>query len=132
MCGLKSFFSSRLFEFAKLRAYRAYVSSCLNLLRALRASVPIYIFRAYVPMCLKPLISTLYNKVNDQLNIIGRIKKYMGFKENCVLLTSFVCAKFNYCFFVWYSCTSRSLYKNYKNRHLDYYITTLPVIMLNP
>ena len=28
-----------------------------------------------MPTCLKPLISTLYNKVNDQLNIIGRKKK---------------------------------------------------------
>ena len=42
-------------------------------------------------------ISTLCNnKANNQLNAIGRIQKFMGFKEKEVL-NSFVHSNFNYC-----------------------------------
>ena len=42
-------------------------------------------------------ISTLSKKASNQLNAIGRIQKYMGFKEKEVLLNSFVLSNFNYC-----------------------------------
>ena len=42
-------------------------------------------------------ISTPCNKANYQLNAIGRIQKFMGFKEKEVLLNSFVYSNFNYC-----------------------------------
>ena len=41
-------------------------------------------------------ISTLYKKASNQLNAIGRIQKYIGFKEKEVLLNSFVLSNFNY------------------------------------
>ena len=42
-------------------------------------------------------ISTLCKKASNQLNSIGRIQKYMGFKGKEVLLNSFVLSNFNYC-----------------------------------
>ena len=56
-------------------------------------------------------ISTLCNKASNQLNAIGRIQKFMGFKEKEVLLNSFVYSNFNYCPLVWHFCSSKSLYK---------------------
>ena len=54
-------------------------------------------------------ISTLCKKTNNQLNAIGRIQKYMGFKEKEVLLNSFVLSNFNYCPLVWHFCSSKSV-----------------------
>ena len=56
-------------------------------------------------------ISTLCNKASNQLNAIGRIQKFMGFKEKEVLLNSFVYSNFNYCPLVWHFCSSKSLYE---------------------
>ena len=47
----------------------------------------------------------------NQLNEIGRIQKYMGFKEKEVLVNSFVLSNFNYCPLVWHFCSSKSLKK---------------------
>ena len=54
-------------------------------------------------------ISTLCKKASNQLNAIGRIQKYMGFKEKEVLLNSFVLSNFNYCPLVWHFCSSKSV-----------------------
>ena len=56
-------------------------------------------------------ISTLCKKASNQLNAIGRIQKYMGFKEKEVLLNSFVLSNFNYHPLVWHFCSSKSLKK---------------------
>ena len=40
-------------------------------------------------------ISTLCNKASNQLNAIGKIQKFMGFKEKEVLLNSFVYSNLN-------------------------------------
>ena len=50
-------------------------------------------------------ISTLCNKASNQLNAIGRIQKFMGFKEKEVLLNSFVYSNFNYWPLVWHFCS---------------------------
>ena len=42
-------------------------------------------------------IYTLCIKASNQLNAIGRIQKFMGFKEKEVLLNSFVYSNFDYC-----------------------------------
>ena len=42
-------------------------------------------------------ISTLVKKASNQLNVISRIQKFMGFKEKEILLNSFVYSNFNYC-----------------------------------
>ena len=75
-------------------------------------------------------IYTLCNKASNQLNAIGRIQKFMGFKEKEVLLNSLVYSNFNYCPLVWHLNIYIKLEK-YRNGHLDYYTTTLLVIMLN-
>ena len=62
-------------------------------------------------LCFKQHISTLCKKASNQLNAIGRIQKYMGFKEKEVLLNSFVYSNFNYCPLVWHFCSSKSLNK---------------------
>ena len=64
--------------------------------------------------CLKPFISTFCNKASKQLNAIGRIQSYVGFKRKEVLLNSFVYSNFNYCPLVWHFCSSKSLYKTKK------------------
>ena len=56
-------------------------------------------------------ISNLCKKASNQLNAIGRIQKYMGFKEKEVLLNSFVLSNFNYCPLVWHFRSSKSLKK---------------------
>ena len=54
-------------------------------------------------------ISDLFKKASNQLNTIGRIQKYMGFKEKGKLLNSFVLSNFfNYCPLVWHFCSSKS------------------------
>ena len=57
------------------------------------------------------LISTLCKKASNQLNAIGRIQKYMSFKEKEVLLNSFVQSNFNYCLLVRHFSSSKSLKK---------------------
>ena len=61
-------------------------------------------------LCFEQHISTLC-KASNQLNAIGRIQKYMGFKEKEILLNSFVYSNFNYCPLVWHFCSSKSLNK---------------------
>ena len=56
-------------------------------------------------------VSTLCNKASNQLNAIGKIQQFMGFKEKEVLLDSFVYSNFNYCPLVWHFYSSKSLYK---------------------
>ena len=56
-------------------------------------------------------ISTLYNKLSNKLNAIGRIQKFMGFKEKEVILNSFLYTNFNYCPLVWHFWSSKSLCK---------------------
>ena len=78
-------------------------------------------------------VSNLCKKASKQLNAIGRIQTYMGFKEEEVFLNSFVLPNFNYSPFVWHFCSSKSLkkFEKYKSERLEYYITTLPVIITN-
>ena len=52
-------------------------------------------------------ISTLCNKASNQLNAIGRIQKFMGFKEKEVLLNSFVYSSCNYFLLVWHFHSSK-------------------------
>ena len=56
-------------------------------------------------------ISTLCKKASNQLNTIGKIQKYIVFKEKEVLLNSFVLSHFSYCPLVWHFCYSKSLKK---------------------
>ena len=63
-------------------------------------------------------ISALCNKASNQLNAIGRIQKFMGFKEKEVLLNSFVYSNFNYCPLIWHFYSSKFLYKIKKIQEL--------------
>ena len=46
-------------------------------------------------LCFEQPISTLCKKASNQLNAIGRIQKYMGFKKEEILLNSFVYSNFD-------------------------------------
>ena len=63
-------------------------------------------------------IFTLCNKTGNQLSAIGRIQKYMGFKEKEVLPNRLY-SNFNYCPLVWHFCSSKSFKKSkkYKSGH---------------
>ena len=53
----------------------------------------------------------LCKKASNQLNVIGRIQKYMGSKEKEMFLNSFFLSNFNYCPPAWHFCSSKSLKK---------------------
>ena len=51
-------------------------------------------------------------KAATQLNVLKRFKKnFTGFKEKKILVQSFVYSNFNYCPFVWYFSSAKSLQK---------------------
>ena len=47
-------------------------------------------------------ISELCRKAASQLNVLKRLKQLIGFNEGRILVQSFVCSNFDYCFLVWY------------------------------
>ena len=53
-------------------------------------------------------ISTLVKKASNQLNVISRIQKFMGFKEKEILLKYFVYSNFNYCPLMWHFRSAKS------------------------
>ena len=58
-----------------------------------------------------PHISNLCKKAAIQLNVLKRLKVFIGFKEKQILVQSFVYSNFNYCPLVWYFSSSKSLQK---------------------
>ena len=59
------------------------------------------------------LLSTISicKKAAAQLNVLERLKSFIGFAEKEVLVQSFVYSNFNYCPLVWYFSSSKSLQK---------------------
>ena len=58
-----------------------------------------------------PHISNLCKKAASQLNVLKRLRSFIGFAEREVLVQSFVYSNFNYCPLVWYFSSSKSLQK---------------------
>ena len=58
-----------------------------------------------------PHISNLCKKAATQLNVLKRLKSFIGFKEKKILVQSFVYSNFDYCPLVWYFSSSKSLQK---------------------
>ena len=58
-----------------------------------------------------PHISNLCKKAAAQLNVLKRLKSFIGFAEKDVLVQSFVYSNFNYFPLVWYFSSSKSLQK---------------------
>ena len=58
-----------------------------------------------------PHISNLCKKAAAQLNVLKRLKSFIGFTEKEVLVQSFVDSNFNYFPLVWYFSSSKSLQK---------------------
>ena len=58
-----------------------------------------------------PHISSLCKKAATQLNVLKRLKVFIGFKEKHILVQSFVYSNFNYCPLAWYFSSSKSLQK---------------------
>ena len=55
--------------------------------------------------------SNLCKKAAAQLNVLKRLKSFIGFTEKETLVQSFVYSNFNYCPFVWYFSPSKSVQK---------------------
>ena len=64
-----------------------------------------------------PHISNICKKAATQLNVLKRLKAFIGFREKQILLQSFVYSNFNYCPLVWYFSSTKSLQriKSHKN-----------------
>ncbi len=56
-------------------------------------------------------ISNLCKKATTLLNVLKRLKNFIGFKEKEILVQSLVYSYFNYCFLVWYFSSAKSLQK---------------------
>ena len=56
-------------------------------------------------------ISKLCKKAATQLNVLKRLRAYVGFKERNVLVHSFIYSNFNYCPLVWHFCSAKSMDK---------------------
>ena len=61
-------------------------------------------------------ISELCRKAASQLNVLKRLKIFIGFNENKILVQSFVYSNFDYCSLVWYFSSAKSLQKIEKNQ----------------
>ena len=57
------------------------------------------------------ILSNLCKKDAAQLNVLKRLKSFIGFAEREVLVQSFVYSNFNYCPLVWYFSSSKLLQK---------------------
>ena len=68
-------------------------------------------------------ISELCRKAASQLNVLKRLKRFIGFNEKEILVQSFVYSNFDYCPLVWYFSSAKSLQKlkKFKNVPLDFY-----------
>ena len=58
-----------------------------------------------------PHISALCKKAATQLNVLKRLRAYIGFDARKVLVQSFVYSNFNYCPLVWHFCSAKSMHK---------------------
>ena len=58
-----------------------------------------------------PHISDLCKKAATQLNVLKRLKQFIGFEERKILVQSFVYSNFNYCPLVWHFLSAKSLQK---------------------
>ena len=58
-----------------------------------------------------PHISELCRKAATQLNVLKRLRSYIGFEERKVLVQSFVYSNFNCCPLVWHFCSAESMNK---------------------
>ena len=58
-----------------------------------------------------PHISALCKKAATQLNVLKRLRAYVGFDARKVLVQSFVYSNFNYCPLVWHFCSAKSMHK---------------------
>ena len=76
-------------------------------------------------------ISDLCQKAATQLNVLKRLKSFIGFKERKVLIQSFVHWNFNYCWSgIFYQQSPCKKLKRYRKGHLDFYtMTTLACMM---
>ena len=57
----------------------------------------------------EPHISELCRKAATQLNVLKRLKSFIGFKERETLVQSFVYSNFNYCPLVWCFSSAASM-----------------------
>ena len=56
-------------------------------------------------------ISNICKKAATQINVLKRLRSFIGFEQKKVLVQSFVYSNFNYCPLVWYFSSMKSLQK---------------------
>ena len=56
-------------------------------------------------------INGIFESAAKQLNLLIRLKRFLGFQEGKALVNSFVLSNFNYCTLVWMFASSKSLTK---------------------
>ena len=56
-------------------------------------------------------ISELCRKAASQLNVLKRLKRFIGFNKKKILVQSFFYSNFDYCPLVWYFSSAKSLQK---------------------
>ena len=54
-----------------------------------------------------PHISDLCKKAANQLNVLKRLKRFIGFETNKLLVQSFVYSNFNSCLLVWHFSSAK-------------------------
>ena len=57
-------------------------------------------------------VTSLYKKTLNQFNTISKLHRYLGFKENEVLINSFIYAIFNYCVLIYHFCSAKYVRKS--------------------
>ena len=64
-----------------------------------------------------PHISSICQNAAAQLNVLQRLKSFIGFKEKKVLVQIFIFSNFEYCPLVWYFSSSKPLQNIEKKLH---------------
>ena len=56
-------------------------------------------------------LGNIIKKANQKLHVLSRVKCYMGFEPNKLIMSSFIKSQFNYCPLIWIFCSRTSMNK---------------------
>ena len=76
-------------------------------------------------------INNICKSTSNQLNYVVRLKKFLGFEQKKVLVTSFILLNFDYCPLAWFILSTKSLrkLKIYRNVPSDFYRMAITALM---
>ena len=58
-----------------------------------------------------PRLGTIIKKANQKLHVLSRVKCYIGFKQNKLIIPFFIKSQFSYCSLIWMFCSRTSMNK---------------------